>query len=59
MAKQQRMAVLTVACVAGAIEHLTSGTLYALRIAVIVIAAGAVATCVTRTRAIAAQLRSK
>jgi len=59
MAKQQRMAVLTVACVAGAIEHLTSGTVYALRAAAVVIAAGAVATCATRTRAIAAELRSK
>jgi hypothetical protein len=35
---------------------LTSGTLYALRAAVVVIALGALATCVTRTLAIAARL---
>ena len=56
MAKQQRMAVLTIACVAGAVEYLLSGTHYALIAAAVVIAAGSVVTCVTRTLAIAAQL---
>ena len=57
LAKQQRMAVLTAACVIGALEtrwHEDQGALLA---ASIVIAAGSLLTCVTRTRAIAAQLR--
>jgi phosphatidylglycerophosphate synthase len=57
MAKQQRMAVLTAACVAGAAEWLWTGTRYALLAAAIIIAAGAVVTCATRTRAIVAQLQ--
>jgi phosphatidylglycerophosphate synthase len=57
MAKQQRMAVLTVACVAGAVEYLLTGTRYALIAAAVIIAAGSVVTCVTRTLAIAAELR--
>jgi CDP-diacylglycerol--glycerol-3-phosphate 3-phosphatidyltransferase len=57
MAKQQRMAVLTVACIAGAAEHLFTGTQYALIAAAVIIAAGSVATCITRTLAIAAELR--
>ena len=56
MAKQQRMAVLTAACVIGAAEWLLTGTQYALIAAAIIIAAGSVVTCVTRTLAIAAQL---
>jgi phosphatidylglycerophosphate synthase len=56
MAKQQRMAALTVGCLAGAVEALTSGTLFALRAAAVVIAVGALATCVTRTLGIAAKL---
>jgi phosphatidylglycerophosphate synthase len=59
MAKQHRMAALTLACVAGAIEYLISGTQYALYLAAVVIAVGSVATCVTRTLAISAQLRPK
>jgi len=59
MAKQQRMAVLTLACVIGAVEGLTLGSRYALSAAVIVIALGSIATCVTRTLAIAAQLRRR
>jgi phosphatidylglycerophosphate synthase len=59
MAKQHRMAALTLACVAGAIEYLVSGTQYALYLAAVVIAVGSVATCVTRTLAISAQLRPK
>jgi phosphatidylglycerophosphate synthase len=59
MAKQQRMAVLTLACVIGAAEWLALGSRYALSVAVAVIALGSVATCVARTFAIAAQLRRK
>jgi phosphatidylglycerophosphate synthase len=57
MAKQQRMAVLTVGCVAGAAEHVFTGSHYALVAAAVIIAAGSVVTCVTRTLAIAAELR--
>ena len=58
MAKQQRMAVLTVACVAAAIESFWHGERYALLAAAALVAAGSLVTCVTRTRAIAAQLRA-
>lgn len=58
LAKQQRMAVLTAGCVLGAIETRWHAERYALLAAVVVIAAGALATCATRTRAIAAQLRA-
>jgi CDP-diacylglycerol--glycerol-3-phosphate 3-phosphatidyltransferase len=54
MAKQQRMAVLTAACVVGAAEWLFTGTQYALIAAAVIIAAGSVVTCVTRTLAIVA-----
>jgi phosphatidylglycerophosphate synthase len=57
MAKQQRMAVLTAACVVGAAEWLFTGTQYALIAAAVIIAAGSVVTCVTRTLAIAAKLK--
>ena len=57
MAKQQRMAALTIACVVGAAEWLALGSRYALGAAVVVIAVGSVATCLTRTQAIAALLR--
>ena len=58
MAKQQRMAVLTVACVAAAAEHFWHAQHYALQAAAAIIAAGALLTCVTRTLAIAAKLRA-
>jgi phosphatidylglycerophosphate synthase len=58
-AKQQRMAVLTIACVAGAAETFWHGERYALLAASILIAAGSLLTCATRTRAIAAQLRAE
>jgi phosphatidylglycerophosphate synthase len=57
MAKQQRMAVLTAACVAGAAEWAWTGTRFALIAAAVVIAAGSVVTCLTRTLAIASRLR--
>jgi phosphatidylglycerophosphate synthase len=58
MAKPHRMAVLTLACVAGAVEMFWNGTRYALLAAAVVIAAGSALTCVTRTRAIARELRA-
>jgi phosphatidylglycerophosphate synthase len=57
MAKQQRMAVLTGACVIGAAERLLTETQYALIAAAVIIAAGSVVTCITRTLAIGAQLK--
>ena len=57
MAKQQRMATLTIACVLGAAEAYRHAERYALLIAAIAIAAGSLVTCATRTRAIARRLR--
>lgn len=59
MAKQHRMAVLTGACVIGAIEIYLNGTRYSLLLAAIVIAAGSLLTCINRTRSIATQLREQ
>lgn len=59
LAKQQRMAVLTAACVLGAAETFWHSERYALLVAAAVIAAGSLVTCATRTRAIAAQLREQ
>jgi phosphatidylglycerophosphate synthase len=56
LAKQQRMAVLTIACLLAAAETFWHVERYALLIAAAVIAAGSFLTCITRTRAIAAQL---
>jgi phosphatidylglycerophosphate synthase len=57
MAKPQRMAVLTAACLIGAAELQWNGTRWALLAAAAVIAAGSALTCVTRTLAIARALR--
>ena len=59
LAKAQRMAVLTVACVAAAAETFWHAQRYALLAAAVIIAVGSALTCVTRTRAIAAQLRAQ
>jgi len=56
-AKQQRMAILTLACLLGAAETFWHSGRYALLAASVLIAAGSLLTCVTRTVAIAAQLR--
>jgi CDP-diacylglycerol--glycerol-3-phosphate 3-phosphatidyltransferase len=57
MAKQHRMAVITAACVIGALEHPLYGTQYALVTASVVVALGSALTCATRTRSIASQLQ--
>jgi phosphatidylglycerophosphate synthase len=57
-AKQQRMAVLTIACLIGAGETYWHAEHYALLAASALIAAGSLLTCITRTRAIALLLRS-
>ena len=59
MAKPQRMAVLTIACVIGAAEMYWNGTRYLLLVAAIVIAAGTALTCVARALAIARELRAR
>lgn len=59
MAKQHRMAVLTVACLLGATELAFAQTYWALRIAAWIIALGALLTCVTRSRAITAALNAR
>jgi phosphatidylglycerophosphate synthase len=59
MAKPHRMAVLTIACLAAAIEIPWNGTRYTLLVAAIVIAAGSALTCVTRTLALARTLRRR
>jgi phosphatidylglycerophosphate synthase len=59
MAKPHRMAVLTVACVLGAIEQRVWGSQWALTLAAWIIALGSVVTCGTRLIAIARQLRTK
>jgi len=57
MAKQHRMAVMTVGLLLNAIEASIYGTHYVLLIALSIIAIGSAATCVTRTLAIATQLK--
>ncbi len=59
MAKQHRMALLTLACVLGAAESVWSGTRWSLLAAAVLIAAGSALTCVTRTLHVAAQLRGE
>lgn len=56
LAKPHRMAVLTGACVLGALEVQFNGTRWALTAAAWIIAIGSVVTCVTRSLAIARQL---
>jgi phosphatidylglycerophosphate synthase len=59
MAKQHRMAVLTIACIAGAGESARWGSQYSLLAAVLVINIGSLITCATRTRAIGRALSIK
>jgi len=57
MAKPHRMAVLTAACVLGAVEWWLRGSQWVLVAAAWIIAVGSVITCITRSAAIARQLR--
>lgn len=57
MAKQHRMAVMTLALVINAVEAAVYATHHVLLIALIIIAVGSAATCVTRTLAISRQLK--
>lgn len=58
-AKPHRMAVMTVACLLAIVEWLWRGQLQVLQVAVVLIAAGSILTCLTRTRAIARQLQAR
>lgn len=58
MAKQRRMAALTVGLLAQCVEAAVWGTQWSLLVAIALIAAGSAVTCVTRTLAIARQLES-
>ncbi|MDH7453354.1 CDP-alcohol phosphatidyltransferase family protein [Luteimonas composti] len=58
MAKQHRMALMTLACLVAPLEALFSGGAHALQVAVLAIAMGALLTCFTRLRAIAVRLES-
>jgi phosphatidylglycerophosphate synthase len=57
-AKPQRMALLTLACLATALEDVYWGSQYTLVVALCLICVGSVWTCVRRTRAIAALLEA-
>jgi len=59
MAKPHRMAVLTGACVLGAVEQWLLGSQWALIAALWIIALGSAITCGTRSAAIARQLRAR
>jgi phosphatidylglycerophosphate synthase len=59
MAKQHRMALLSLACVLALIEALAQLPHRAIYAALVIIAAGSAVTCVTRTRAIARDLRQR
>jgi phosphatidylglycerophosphate synthase len=59
MAKQHRMAVLTVACVLGAIEQWVWSSHWTLLLAAWFIALGSIVTCGTRLIAISRQLRTR
>jgi phosphatidylglycerophosphate synthase len=59
MAKQHRMAALTLGCLVGACETWIDQSHWALTAAACLIAVGAIVTCCTRTLAIARQLRAR
>jgi hypothetical protein len=59
MAKQHRMAALTLGCLAGFVERLVGPTRYALQITLAIITVGALVTAARRIRAISLQLGSR
>lgn len=59
MAKQRRMAALTMALVAQSLEWLVSASMWSLAIGLAIIAAGSAVTCVTRTLAMAGELERR
>ena len=59
LAKQHRMAVMTAGCLLGIGEFLWRGSMVVVEAAAWIIAVGAIVTCATRIRAIAAQLKAR
>ncbi|WP_321899884.1 CDP-alcohol phosphatidyltransferase family protein [Paraburkholderia heleia] len=59
MAKQHRMALLSLACVFAAVETAAHMPHYSLLAALLIIAAGSAVTCITRTLAIASDLEGR
>ena len=59
LAKQHRMAVMTVGCVLGIGEFLGRGSMWVVEGAAWIIAMGALITCITRLAAIARQLQAR
>ncbi|NLY65458.1 MAG: CDP-alcohol phosphatidyltransferase family protein [Alcaligenaceae bacterium] len=59
MAKQHRMAVLTISCLLGAVESSLWPTQYCLILASIIIASGSLITCYTRSKDIATELEKR
>ena len=59
LAKPHRMFVMTVGCLAGAVEVTLVGSHHSLLVAAWIVAVGALLTCVTRSRRIAAELRAR
>lgn len=59
MAKQRRMALLTAGLVLQSVEWTVSDARHALAGTILIVAAGSAVTCVTRTAAIAAGLRTR
>lgn len=59
MAKQHRMFVMTLGCLAGAIEHSRLGTARAVWVALIVVVAGSVITFARRLARLATELESR
>jgi phosphatidylglycerophosphate synthase len=57
MAKQQRMFVMTAGCLVAAAAPFWPAAVHALTVASVLIAAGALATCISRSLALAARLR--
>lgn len=59
MAKQHRMFVITLGCLAAAIEHSRAGTVRVLWLALIVVVAGSIITLARRLMRLAAELESR
>lgn len=59
MAKQHRMAVLTAACLLGALEMYYWQSVYVLRVALLAVAAGSALTCYYRIRDMAGLLKNR
>ncbi len=59
LAKPHRMFVMTVGCLSGAVEVALVGSRHSLLVAAWIVAVGALLTCVSRSRRIAAELRAR